>query len=176
MQRGHCVWMAWTTVAVFWSQCKIAKFRKKGFRSLDDLYRWRIQGGGEGEVGWWVGRVPSWPKNYLFHAVFHKFGKIICLCSPWRVGAPSHGESWIHPCLLWITDSVKFHLWWRIFCFRHLRYQTILRSNHVALPRRHFRLLRPPYSRAGSTTVKTRAYPELSDAHFKWGYESLNSN
>ena len=53
---------------------------------------------------------------FQFHVVFANFGKIICeppsLPLPRRrVGVPSYGKSWIHPCFVKLTEIV-----WRTYC------------------------------------------------------------
>ena len=64
--------------------------------------QWRILGGRP-----W--RAPPTAQNFLnFMQFFAKFGKIICWRPPWRVGAPSYGESWIRPC------NMRCHLGSRI--------------------------------------------------------------
>ena len=51
-------------------------------------------------------RAPPTAQNFLnFMQFFVKFGKIICWRPPWRVGAPSYGESWIRP---WSIHSSAF--------------------------------------------------------------------
>ena len=51
-----------------------------------------------------LGGVPPAPPLYgSKFSQFLKFGKIICWCPPpWRVGAPSYGESWIRPWQLYM--------------------------------------------------------------------------
>ena len=58
-------------------------------RYRNNCYQWRIWGGAR--------RRPPFAQ---FHAVFAKFGKIICWRPPRRAGAPSYGKSWIRPWLL----------------------------------------------------------------------------
>ena len=42
-------------------------------------------------------RPPHGPKFSQFHVVFRKIWQNHMLAPPWRVGAPSYGESWISP-------------------------------------------------------------------------------
>ena len=59
---------------------------------LDETIRWRIRG------SLWCAHQPLWPQNSLnFMQFFGKFDKILCW-RPRRIGVPSHGGSWIHPC------------------------------------------------------------------------------
>ena len=51
---------------------------------------------GSGGLGW--APPPHGPKFSQFHAVFRKIWQNHMLAPPWRVGAPSYGESWTRPC------------------------------------------------------------------------------
>ena len=55
--------------------------------------------------------LPYSPKCSQFHAVFRKFWQNHMLAPPWRVGAPSYGESWIRPCKH-TGHRNKFHCRW----------------------------------------------------------------
>ena len=52
-------------------------------------------------IQWWIYIVKFWtrpppgPNSFNFMQFWGKFGKIVCWCPPWRVGAPSSGKSWI---------------------------------------------------------------------------------
>ena len=60
------------------------------------LLRNPSSGGFRGGAPW---RLPYGPNFSQFHAVFRKIWQNHMLAPPWRVGAPSYGESWVRPCL-----------------------------------------------------------------------------